>query len=70
MYCKNLYHISSSPAPDEWRKIPEIKDKYPKGFGFEKSLQKIDGLNICYWMICKDDGIWKPASDFFHVKLK
>lgn len=67
MKAKNLHHFSSSPAPAEWREIPEIKAQYPKERNCEKSLQKIDKMNICLWMIGYG-GVWKPASDFFHVK--
>jgi hypothetical protein len=67
MKAKNLFDFSSSPAPKEWREIPEIKAQYPKECNCEKSLQKIKGLNICIWMISYG-GIWKPSSDFFYIK--
>lgn len=67
MKVKNLYHINSSPAPKEWKEIPEIKKQYPTQRNVEISLQKLDGLNICYWMIGKG-GIWNPASEFFYVR--
>lgn len=67
MKATNLHHISSEPAPKEWREIPEIKAQYPKVRNCEISLQKLRNLNICYWMIGYG-GTWKPASEFFHVK--
>ena len=67
MKATNLTHFSSSPAPDEWRQIPEIKKVRPKQQNVEISLQKIDKFNICLWMVGYG-GVWKPASEFFHVK--
>lgn len=66
MKAKNLNHFASGPAPDEWRKIPEINMAKPVAKG-EISLQKLDRFNICYWMI-RTGVYWKPASDFFYVK--
>lgn len=70
MKAKNLHHISSSPAPNEWKEIPEIKKQHPTQRNVEISLQKLYGLNICYWMVGRG-GIWNPASDFFmYMKMK
>lgn len=67
MKVTNLHQISSKPAPAEWRQIPEIKAQYPTQRNVEKSLQKLSGMNICVWMVGWG-GVWKPASDFFHVR--
>lgn len=67
MKATNLHNISSSPAPKEWRDIPEIKAQYPKQTNVEKSLQRLKGMNVCLWMT-STGGVWKPASDFFHVR--
>ena len=67
MKAKNLFTINSSPAPKDWEEIPEIKSQYPTQKNVKKSLYKLDGLNICYWMVC-NNGIWNPASDFFYVR--
>lgn len=66
MKAKNLHEITSESAPREWRQIPEINAQYPKHRNVEKSLQKLQGMNICVWMIGYG-GVWKPASDFFYV---
>jgi len=63
----DLYRLSSEPAPDEWKEIPEIKKAKPKGLGFEISLQKITNLNICYWMICRGC-VWNPDSPMFYIE--
>jgi hypothetical protein len=67
MKARNLHNITSEPAPRECRELPEIKAQYPTQRNVEKSLQKLVGMNICIWMIGYG-GVWKPASDFFHVK--
>jgi hypothetical protein len=67
MKTKNLHHFDSEQAPKEWRDLLEIKAAKPTQRNVEISLQKLDGLNICIWMV-SNGGMWKPASDFFHVK--
>ena len=57
---------SSSPAPKEWRDIPEIKAQRPKGFA-EDSLNRIPNTNCCVWMANKGGGRWYPESDVFLV---
>lgn len=63
----NLNHIECEPAPKEWCKIPEVKANYPTHKNFEKSLQKLKGLNVCIWMV-GTKGVWIPASDYFYVR--
>lgn len=65
----NLHHTNSSPAPLEWADISEIKEHKPRLLGCEISLQKVDGHNICVWMIGLG-GVWTPASDLFYVKRR
>lgn len=67
MKATSLHQFSSGRAPDEWRQIHEIKAQYPKQRNVEVSLQKLDGMNICVWMVGWG-GVWEPASDFFHVR--
>ena len=67
MKATNLTHFSSSTAPKEWKEIPCVKEARPSVLGVEISLQKIDKMNICLWMVGWG-GVWKPASDFFYVK--
>lgn len=51
----NLLKMSSSPAPDEWKDLPEVKEQRPTGAGYDVSLQRldIDGIDICLWEIKK-----------------
>lgn len=63
--------VSSSPAPKEWCKIPEIIDAKPdmKKNGFvEISLQRLDykGIDLAQWMGAKN-GLWHPASEVFCI---
>jgi hypothetical protein len=68
MKAKNLEEFNSSPAPKEWKEIEEIKMGKPKYIIGEISLQKLDGLNICYWTISKYGGYWDRESDYFYVR--
>ena len=66
MKAKTLSGCGSSPAPKSWTEIPEIAAARPARFGVEISLQKIDGLNICVWMIGWG-GEWQVFSEYFRV---
>lgn len=66
---KDLDDICSSRAPEEWRQFPEIKMAKPKPFNREISLQKLDGMNICYWSTGWG-GRWTRASNFFLIRYK
>jgi hypothetical protein len=63
----NLEMMDSSPAPKEWKEIPEIKAAYPKIKKCEISLQKLDGLPICQYHI-RTSVFWNPVGDFFYVE--
>jgi hypothetical protein len=63
----NLMESGSHPAPEEWKRIPEIKKQKPTPIGQEFSLQVIDGTNVCAWYINKGDARWILNSDFFIV---
>ena len=67
MKVKNLAHFGSSPAPKEWEKLPDIAEQRPKSLLAECSLQKLDGLNLCVWMV-RSGVYWTPGSDYFHVR--
>lgn len=67
MRAKNLKNLGSSPAPKEWAEIQEIKEQRPKKLGVEISLQKLDGHNICVWMIGWG-GQWTKSSDYFFIR--
>lgn len=69
MKAKNIYHLSSEPAPKEWTEIPEIKEKRPSPIGQEVSLQRLDGTNICIWYTRKAV-YWNPVGDPFIVTEK
>lgn len=59
----------SSRAPEEWKEIPEIKARRPMKPGFEISLQRVDGTDVCVWMKGWG-GVWKPASEYFRVTAR
>lgn len=67
MKATNLNHICSEPAPKEWHNITDIKKAKPSEKKCEISLQKLQGLNVCIWMIRKSV-YWVPASDFFYIE--
>ena len=62
---KPLSHYTTSPAPEEWKYIKKIRDARPQ-IRCEMSLQKIDGTNICVWMV-NDNCHWYPYGDYFYV---
>lgn len=66
----NLMSSNSSPAPKEWKDLPEVKTQRPSPNGQESSLQRIDGTNICAWFSNSGNGLWTPNSDFFIVKSR
>ena len=63
-----LIDLGSEPAPKEWENIPCIKEQRPPIVGFEASLQRFTGTDICTWFICVG-GLWQPHSDYFQVSL-
>ena len=63
-----LIDLGSEPAPKEWENIPCIKEQRPPIMGFEASLQRFTGTDICTWFICVG-GLWQPHSDYFQVSL-
>ena len=66
----DLYHIGSSKAPDGWDEIPEVSATKPRIRNTLISLQKLDGMNVCIWMISNGDGVWEPVGSFFKVSGK
>ena len=67
MKAKRVFDLSSSLAPTEWKKIPEIAKAHPKKTNVEVQLYKVDKLNICYWMTGWG-GVWTLASEYFYVE--
>jgi len=64
-----LQNESSDPAPREWITIKEIQESHPKIKDADISLQRIDGTNICCWMVRKRmSAFWNISSDLFLVK--
>jgi hypothetical protein len=65
---------NSSPAPNEYEDIPEVKKCKPEVCGktgyVEVSLQKLDdypkSVILVQWMGAKN-GFWYPASDIFRI---
>ena len=63
----NIYKTGSSPAPEEWEEIEEIKKERPSPIGQEVSLQRIDGTSIAIWYTRKSI-YWNPVGDPFLVE--
>ena len=70
---EQVFRLNSSPAPDEWRAIPEIKEARPRikldgtANGTNGiSLQRFDDTNLCCWYIRR--GVYSnPIGDIFIV---
>lgn len=58
----NLYKLSSSPAPDKWKELEEIKKQRPPTGNYEVSLQQLNGTNIAIWEIRKSV-LWEPYGE-------
>lgn len=64
MNAVNIYELSSSPAPEEWKKLPEVIKQRPRKIIMELSLSRLDGTNICLWYYrTLKDVFWHPHGD-------
>jgi hypothetical protein len=61
---RNIYEISSSPAPKEWQLLPEVIKQRPQKITMEVSLSRLDGTNIAIWYYrTLKDVYWRPYGD-------
>ena len=64
MKAVNIYELSSSPAPEEWKKLPEVIKQRPTKVTMEISLSRLDGTNIALWHFrTLKDVYWHPHGD-------
>lgn len=71
MTAEKVFEISGEPAPKEWESIPGIKEARPihnkrDREGFESSLQRFVGTNLCCWFV-RRSVYWNPVGDIFKV---
>jgi len=59
----SINELSSSPVPEEWKKLPEVIKQKPK-FMCELSLSRLDGTNIVIWYYRTLANVyWKPYGN-------